>query len=84
MPLQVNLYFHGFIQLLPLLQRPGESRTRSHSIILSCLSRNFTFLTKIFFPFLGISADPISLFSELSGTNRKMEQEVAAGEFCAG
>lgn len=33
--------------------------------------------------FLGISTDPNSLFTELSGTNREIRQEVTAGEFCA-
>lgn len=40
-------------------------------------------LTEIFFPFLGISNDPVSVFSEPSVTN-KIRQEVAAREFCAG
>ena len=43
-----------------------------------CFSRNFT-LNLIFFPFLTMSADPISLFPAPSGTNWKVKQEVFVG-----
>ena len=58
--------------------RLGESGTLLSEHYFTCFSRNFT-LNLIFFPFLSISADPISLFPEPSGTNWKVKQEVFVG-----
>ena len=58
--------------------RLGESGTLLSEHYFTCSSRNFT-LNLILFPFLSISADPISLFPEPSGTNWKVKQEVFVG-----
>lgn len=61
-----------------LVMRLGESGTLLSEHYFTCSSRNFT-LNLILFPFLSISADPISLFPEPSGTNWKVKQEVFVG-----
>ena len=58
--------------------RLGESGTLLSEHYFTCFSRNFI-LNLIFFPFLSISTDPISLFPEPSGTNWKVKQEVFVG-----